>query len=446
MTSSVNYIFVEGISGSSIDDPSVTDPDCSSYISNNLCTASNVTMARIICSRRSTCAGFIFCYLFAEPFKLQESSKQNGINYEQNGYLKVGKRFVIDGVTRIAGATTTTTTTAPTSTVVTSTITTTQPVRTTTSGTPPPTEPASTSTSSFPLVPVAIGITAGILLIGAAIAAFFFFRKRSTPKTPSTPYSQSSGLPYGGNPQQGAAPMNGGYPQQGAAPMNGGYPQQSAAPMNGGYPQQPMNGGYPQQGAAPMNGGYPQQGAAPMNYPQAPAPGMTSPYAHAAPLAPAPMAHPQAQYMPVAPAVGYAAVGPKEDYKGERSEKMAIGNSALFTHSMSSVPVFDWTPDIVGSWLSSKGFPSYVGQTLSANDINGTRLLLLTESKLQSLGVTSPEVCHAIRTCVDQLREESAASSAAPSASAGGDVPPPYIPGGDGAKASDRKTPAFREL
>ncbi|KAJ3206195.1 hypothetical protein HDU67_008312 [Dinochytrium kinnereticum] len=159
-----------------------------------------------------------------------------------------------------------------------------------------------------------------------------------------------------------------------------------------------------------------------------------------------PAQHGGAQYMPVAAAMPYAPV--VENSSKALAEKMPLSGNLFFNNTMSNVPVFDWTPEIVAGWISSKGFPSYIADTLFGQGVDGTRLLLLTDSQLQQMGIISPEVCQSIRSCVDALREQSSESAVAPSGSGGGDVPPPYVNdvGKEGQeRLVDLKRPGFNQ-
>ncbi|KAJ3204161.1 hypothetical protein HDU67_009741 [Dinochytrium kinnereticum] len=402
-----NFQYIEGVVGLlSDDDPVMRDPGCTAY-NKNACVVNNTNTAALICEKNPDCAGFILNFLFAEPMRIREAGKSNEGIFTQNGYVKNGKRYVFNGTTIVAGAAITTTqTSAPTTSV------------------PTPTSPSSASESkSVPLVPIIAGAGGGLLLIVAAIIGFCYFKKRRNNQSQqgsaalsSVAFSQPS-MPPGKYPEPSASIPPAKFPEVYGNHGSQGQPNQDMY----GQPNQNMYG-QPNQN---MYGAQPNQS-------------FGNQHMHAAPLAPAPASQfggyqPQQSYMP--------SVAPVPE-KTQMSEKGAMANSSLFTHSMSGVPVFDWTPEIVGSWISSKGFPSYIAQTLSSNDINGTRLLLLTDAKLQSMGIVSPDVCHSIRTCIDQLREESASSSNP----ASGSVPPPYIPDENANRASDRKTPAFRDL
>ncbi|KAJ3118788.1 hypothetical protein HDU96_008512 [Phlyctochytrium bullatum] len=108
------FEFVQGIAEWSDIEPSIVDGLCTNFISGNLCVVPNASVAAFVCARQPSCAGFILwdpifkpndpsCILFADPLRLRTSSR-SGASFHQNGYVKIGKRYTIDGITRIAGS------------------------------------------------------------------------------------------------------------------------------------------------------------------------------------------------------------------------------------------------------------------------------------------------------------------------------------------------------
>ncbi|KAJ3205544.1 hypothetical protein HDU67_008781 [Dinochytrium kinnereticum] len=415
--SSSGYEFVNGISGTSLENPSIRDPDCSTY-RRNTCIVGNVTAALELCNKYSQCAGFIvwdsvvrengICYLFADPFTVNESAK-TGLVYNQNGYIKVGKIYTSAGVTKTAGVTST-----PTSTIVSSPPRSSATPTSTSTATTSNTGPTSSSTSgpssvggsgvsanpksSDPAIGIAVGAAVGVTAVLAVVAGLFFFyrRKKMGGKT-AVPLSSLTA-----------------YPTHPSHPPSH-YPTDLSAKS-----YNPI----------PLKSHYPESQMSPAMHPEGPA-----------------------QYMPVVTVNNYMTRNDTYEKSGAPGgggggAGSGAGGGLFFSNTMANIPVFDWSPEIVANWVSSKGFPSYVGQTLSANEITGTRLLLLTDSKLQQMGITSLEVCHQLRTCVDQLREVSMESpSSGPSGGvSGGDVPPPYVPGGkdEAGMKKDSKSGMFK--
>ncbi|KAJ3118789.1 hypothetical protein HDU96_008513 [Phlyctochytrium bullatum] len=517
-----NYIFLPGVSGASLDDPSIQDPACYQY-RRNVCIVENVTIAASLCTVYPNCAGIIVwdilarpdmanvVYLFAEPFRLSDSAKSGSV-FNQNAYLRVGKQYVRDGVTRIAGSETTSRPTA----TATSTSTTTSSFSTTTFATnavstvnsvtagvttqsAPPTENGGSS-----VILIAVGVTVGIVVIASVVLVAFLIGKKRKENDAGYRNGQGPGMQYAQLPynnarystEAAAQNHNNQMPPQGYPQGHPSLPSNSVTNLSPGNPgtyrnspqaQQPQYPPHPQPQypktekqmmagnlfTAPLqNPQHPRQAVdagvslSPVASPQhqkspTKGAGASSPYdtlsgnpdlgsssfaLHAPPLtfsatvsgAPSTFSSAATEstyfHLPTGTLRHHLPPPETKDPAGpgagdnDKAAEAGGGKGGSFEQIMKSVPVFNWTPDTVNAWLSSKGFNADVAYKIQANGIDGTQLLLLTETRLSTMGIASPGVCRAILAHIDVLREESAKKGGNGGAPAGTvEVPPPYM-------------------